>query len=90
MRRATSVDSAEPGAAAESIIEVKFSISEERICFVITDQGPGFDTSTVGEMDESKLRNGFRIMRRHMDRIEFNSSGNQIGLTKELTPSRAV
>ncbi|MCH2203247.1 MAG: response regulator [Fuerstiella sp.] len=86
----SSFGGAETGVRADSIIEVEFSISEERICFMIKDQGSGFDTSTVGEIDESKLRNGFRTMRRNMDRIEFNSSGNRIGLTKELTPSRAV
>ncbi|MCH2212440.1 MAG: response regulator [Fuerstiella sp.] len=82
-----SVDSAESGAVAQLMIKVELSISKERLCVVVTDQGAGFDTSTV---DESKLRNGFRIMRRNMDRIEFNSSGNRIGLTKELITPGAV
>lgn len=71
-----------------SVIELQFSLNEERVRFTITDQGSGFDTSALEHEQGSQSGSGFRTMRHHMDGIEFNDRGNQIVLTKQLTPPR--
>ncbi len=83
-------DRKSPTAQAASIIEVQLSLYGDRLCFVITDQGSGFDTSTFHDDVGSNTGSGFRTMRLHMDSIEFNECGNRISLTKQLTPPKAV
>ena len=77
-------------AGPDPVIEVELTQTPECICFSITDQGCGFDTSLVSCEESAETGNGFRIMRRHMDLIEFNDRGNRIALTKKLTPPGAV
>lgn len=73
-----------------AVIEVELTQTPGRICFSITDEGSGFDTSLLGDADSTSGGNGFRLMRRYMDGIEFNERGNRVALTKELTPPGAV
>ena len=87
--RATT-DGTSQTAQSESIIEVELSLYEDRVCFVIADQGSGFETRTFDDGSRSKTGNGFRTIRQYMDFIEFNECGNRIALTKTLTPPKAV
>lgn len=69
----------------DSIIEVELTQTDERVCFTITDQGAGFDTSTVAPAGQSAPGTGFHTIQRHMDHIEFNERGNCIALSKSLS-----
>jgi len=90
MGAATADDSASVETPECSIIEVEISFCADRLCISVTDDGAGFDTSSLDEDVKSKSGNGFRTMCHHMDCIEFNDSGNRISLTKELAPPAAV
>ena len=86
----TNVDDESHTGQAESVIEAELSLCKEYVCFIVTDRGPGFDTSRLYDGSESKTNNGFRTMRDNMDCIEFNDSGNRVVLTKKLTPPKVV
>ena len=59
---------------------------------MISDQGPGFDTSRVHQPidPDDLLRIGGRgllLIRTFMDEVTFNPSGNTITMVKRLTPA---
>jgi len=62
-------------------IELELIQDEDSLCFVITDQGEGFDVESAATTDG----NGIRVMRQHMDSVEFAYNGRQVSLKKEFT-----
>ena len=86
--------SQEPYKSRETHVEA--TASEHAIRIVITDQGPGFDTSNVpqaGELDASSLaasadgvgqadKQGLLLIASFVDQMWFNDEGNQITLVK--------
>jgi len=59
----------------------------------VADSGPGFDSLRVSDPTEPEglLRTGGRgvyLMRRLVDRLEFNEAGNKVRLTMEHKPGR--
>ncbi|ELP33930.1 response regulator receiver protein [Rhodopirellula baltica SWK14] len=78
------------------VTHVEATASEHAIRIVITDQGPGFDTSNVpqaGELDASSLaasadgvgqadKQGLLLIASFVDQMWFNDEGNQITLVK--------
>ena len=70
-------------------VHVKANESPDRITYVIRDEGPGFDPSSLPDptRPENMLRvsgRGVLLIRTFMDRVEYNESGNQITLGKSL------
>ncbi len=69
------------------------NVTRTEAAYVIMDQGPGFDPSTLPEkvdpaaLDKSSGR-GIVLMRAFMDRVNFTRTGNQVTLIKlRETPS---
>ena len=70
-------------------IELELTHEKDRVCFSITDDGSGFDTSVLSELtgdpsDDHPCGNGFRTMQQSMHCIEFNETGNQIVMIRQL------
>jgi CheY-like chemotaxis protein/anti-sigma regulatory factor (Ser/Thr protein kinase) len=62
-------------------------LTKEFIRVVITDRGPGFDTSTVPAKGDpnamsERVGRGLISIQAFMDKVEFNDTGNQITMTK--------
>ena len=61
--------------------------------FVIRDQGPGFDVSTVPDPTdpvnvERVCGRGMLLMRTFMDEVRYNESGNEVRLTKRKASAK--
>jgi anti-sigma regulatory factor (Ser/Thr protein kinase) len=70
-------------------IAIHVLVDRHMACFEITDEGPGFDTSSLDRPieEEDLLRIGGRgmlLIRAFMDEVRHNSSGNQISMTKRF------
>lgn len=68
-------------------VTVTLRVSPEQLSFVIRDEGPGFDPSTLPDPEdpENILRSygrGLLLIRNFMDDVVFNSTGNQITMIK--------
>lgn len=75
-------------------IEVHSSVDRHGATFVISDEGPGFDTSTlIKPIDEEDLLRiggrGMLLIRAFMDEVQHNESGNRITMTKRHMPGSA-
>jgi len=76
----------------ERSVHVRVSLSAERAVFDIRDEGPGFDVSSLPDptstanLDAVSGR-GVMLMRTFMDEVQYNSSGNQVILTKRSSYS---
>jgi anti-sigma regulatory factor (Ser/Thr protein kinase) len=71
-------------------LHVRARLSRREAVYVIRDEGPGFDPSTLPDpTDPAQLENptgrGLLLIRAFMDRVAFNWDGNQITLTKRRT-----
>ncbi len=62
---------------AERKIGVIFEIKPARLLIRIQDDGPGFDTSSVGSWDDPSLR-GIILMNAFMDSVVYNDKGNVV------------
>lgn len=67
--------------------------SRERITYVVRDEGPGFDPSTLPDptLPENMLHvsgRGVLLIRTFMDNVEYNENGNQITMSKSFVPGR--
>jgi serine/threonine-protein kinase RsbW len=64
-------------------VEVRAELKSDAISLQVTDQGPGFDPSTVPEpiqpeqLDEARGR-GLFLIRKLVDAVHFNEQGNSI------------
>lgn len=70
---------------AERKIRVRVQISRQRAIFTVRDDGPGFDTESIAPTElnaSSSGRRGLTMMCSIMDKVEFNSRGNEVQLTK--------
>jgi len=69
-------------------VHVLARVTRDEAVFVITDQGPGFDTSTIPQPgDPGSLTQGGRglvLMRTFFSEIRFNDCGNQVTLIQRL------
>jgi anti-sigma regulatory factor (Ser/Thr protein kinase) len=76
-------------------LHVRARLSRREAVYVIRDEGPGFDPSTLPDpTDPAHLEDttgrGLLLIRAYMDRVAFNWDGNQITLTKwRTTPPNA-
>lgn len=66
-------------------IRLSMQLDQEAVTFQITDEGPGFDPtqilSTSSQTTQQRsITNGLQRMQALMDRVEFNSTGNQVTL----------
>jgi CheY-like chemotaxis protein len=69
------------------MIDVHFRIGRDFASFVIRDEGPGFDTTTLDRPIEPEdlLRvggRGFLLIRSFMDEVSHNAAGNEITMLK--------
>jgi len=67
-------------------VRVTAKLSPNEAVYVVNDQGPGFDPSTLPDpTDPTNLERiggrGLMLIRTFMDRVEFNKSGNQITMS---------
>jgi CheY-like chemotaxis protein len=68
-------------------IYIDVEISREGLRYVIRDEGPGFDPSTLPDPTdpaniERPCGRGLLLMRTFMDEVHYNDCGNQVTLTK--------
>jgi anti-sigma regulatory factor (Ser/Thr protein kinase) len=72
---------------------LQIAISKEMGEFVIRDEGPGFDPTTLPdptdpENIEKACGRGLLLMRTFMDGVDYNRTGNQVTLTKRANHVR--
>ena len=68
-------------------VYVRALLTPQSVELTIRDQGPGFDTSTVPEVEDPEsfrdgMGRGLVLIKAFMDKVEFNGSGNEIVMTK--------
>jgi len=73
--------------APQKHIEVLFEVGPDQASITITDQGDGFDPSTVpdptaDENLEKPSGRGIMLMRAYMDEVRYNRKGNQVRMVK--------
>jgi anti-sigma regulatory factor (Ser/Thr protein kinase) len=71
-------------------LHVRSRLSRRGAVYVIRDEGPGFDPSTLPDPTdpvnlERSTGRGLLLIRAYMDEIDFNGAGNQITLLKRRT-----
>jgi anti-sigma regulatory factor (Ser/Thr protein kinase) len=68
-------------------IEAHYELSRQRICFVVRDQGKGFDLANIpasgdpNPIDAERGR-GLVLIQNFMDEVRFNDVGNEITMIK--------
>lgn len=72
-------------------IHVQISMTAEHLCVEIRDEGPGFRPDDVPDPTDDRFLErahgrGIMLMRMFMDQVEFNEIGNQVVLTKKISP----
>lgn len=68
-------------------VSIAVQVNKDEARFVVGDEGPGFDTSTVPDSGDSSAldRDGGRglvLMNTFMDEVVFNQAGNQVTMVK--------
>jgi anti-sigma regulatory factor (Ser/Thr protein kinase) len=71
-------------------LHVRARLSRRGAVYVIRDEGPGFDPSTLPDPTdpvnlEKTTGRGLLLIRAYMDEVAFNRAGNQVTLTKRRT-----
>ena len=71
-------------------IVVKASLTSDAACFVVTDEGRGFDVGsvpdpTLPENLEQPSGRGIFLMKTFLDDVRYNEAGNQVTLLKRRT-----
>ena len=77
------------GLDPDKTVTVKFSVTPEKICLIITDQGQGFDPGSVpdpttDEHLEDPSGRGITLIRAYMDEVVYNSRGNEVRMVKRI------
>lgn len=72
-----------------------YHFTENKIVFVITDEGPGFDVSKVpSPKDAQNINNlngrGILITKINMNEVMYNEKGNSVTLVKYLKPAEDI
>ena len=73
---------------ANKTVELAYDISESRAIITITDQGSGFNPSTlpdptVDENLEKPTGRGVMLIHAYMDEVAYNDAGNQVRMVKK-------
>lgn len=76
-------------------IEVKVKICPDQVDFIITDDGPGFDPSTLPDpRDPENLERpsgrGVLLMKTFLDEVVYNPKGNQVRMTKRRVSTESM
>lgn len=71
----------------ERRIQIKTDITRDKAMFVVRDDGPGFDTSCIGDTearlaDPANRGRGLTLMQTIMDEVRFNDIGNEVTLIR--------
>lgn len=69
-------------------VSVVVEIKPSGFAILIGDQGPGFDTSHVGQWQDQSSR-GINLMKAFMDKVRFNERGNEVQLSFRFDRSMA-
>ncbi|MBN2215750.1 MAG: ATP-binding protein [Pirellulales bacterium] len=77
---------------AAKTVHVWCRMSDDLVRIEVTDQGNGFDPARLPDPTDHEHRDipsgrGVLLMRRFMDRVEFNEQGNAVLLEKRRTPA---
>jgi serine/threonine-protein kinase RsbW len=69
-------------------VEVTYDVDRDRAVFTVTDQGGGFDPTSVpdpttDENLEKPSGRGIMLMRAYMDQVSYDGTGNRVRLVKE-------
>lgn len=76
-------------AYAERTVSVSYERSEDRLSFVIADQGRGFDPSGLPDPNDPAAMlssgRGLLLIRSFMDEVSWNDTGNAIVMAKNLS-----
>jgi len=75
----------------DRVITIFLKLSRSSATFVIRDEGPGFDTTSLPPVDDTSMfqngtGRGLKLMRVFMDDVSYNEAGNEITLTKSINP----
>jgi serine/threonine-protein kinase RsbW len=75
------------GGDPEKRVRLHCYISDKQVRIIISDEGPGFDYTDLPDPTDSAHRQephgrGVLLMRKFMDRVEFNARGNRVTLEK--------
>lgn len=75
-------------------VTIEVRLDQHQAIFTITDEGPGFDPSSLSDPteEENLLRDGGRglfLIRHLMDEVRYNQRGNQVTLIKKFTGVRS-
>jgi anti-sigma regulatory factor (Ser/Thr protein kinase) len=83
-------NAAEHGHRAESGIEVRVHVENERVVIAIEDEGAGFASAPPSPLPAHDAPRGFGIylMRQMMDEVAFDARGTCVRLTKRLPIAR--
>ncbi len=80
------------GLDPKKTVTVTFSVDPDLVRIVITDQGTGFDPSSVPDpttddhLEEPNGR-GIMLMQAYMDQVSYNDRGNEVCMIKRIRPS---
>jgi DNA-binding response OmpR family regulator len=71
----------------QRVVRVEYEFSDQHVCIQVSDQGKGFDPSTIPDprTPENLHRisgRGLFLIRNFMDQVAHNATGNQITMTK--------
>jgi two-component system, sensor histidine kinase LadS len=87
--------SCEPG-YKDRRVTVSFSVEDERIVYIVTDEGDGFDHGTVvGNKSQDANRDmlahgrGISMAKNIFDSVRFNKKGNQVKLIKKINKKQS-
>jgi anti-sigma regulatory factor (Ser/Thr protein kinase) len=72
---------------SERSIFVDVDLTEDRVRYVVRDEGPGFDPRTLPDpTDPANIDRpcgrGLLLMKTFMDDVEYNETGNEVTMTK--------
>jgi hypothetical protein len=75
-------------------IHVDIDLSKDRSKFIVRDEGPGFDTSSLPDASqpgrlEADRHRGLSLIRSFMDEVTFNEAGNEITMIKRRVPKHS-